>query len=72
MSTAHEAVVASHCGIKVFGFSIVTDLSPTKFDQEAFQDHEEIVKIANLKAKDAEKLISLFLLNIYNNMTILD
>jgi purine-nucleoside phosphorylase len=72
MSSAHEAVVAIYCGIKVFGFSIVTDLSPSQYDQEKFQDHEEIVKVANLKAKDAEKLISLFLKNILNDMTILD
>ena len=45
-------------------FSIVTDKVCSEFDAEDTSDHAEIVKIANLKAKDAEKLVSKFLTKI--------
>jgi len=56
--------VAHYCGIKVLAFSIVTDLVCSEFDAEDTSDHAEIVKIANLKAKEAEKLVSRFLAKI--------
>ena len=48
-------------------FSIVTDKVCSEFDAEDTSDHAEIVKIANLKAKDAEKLVSKFLTKIRMN-----
>lgn len=45
MSTVPEVIVAHHCGIKVFGISIITDLGG--FDVPVEVSHEEVQKAAN-------------------------
>lgn len=45
MSTVPEVIVARHCGIKVFGVSIITDLGG--FDVPVEVSHEEVLKAAN-------------------------
>lgn len=65
MSTTHESVVALYCGMKVLAFSIITDLVSLEFDNEENTDHEEILKIAHAKAKEAEKLVGYFLTKIH-------
>ncbi|MBQ6210981.1 MAG: purine-nucleoside phosphorylase [Prevotella sp.] len=45
MSTVPEVIVAHHCGIKVFGMSIITDLGG--FDVPVAVSHEEVQKAAN-------------------------
>ena len=72
MSTSHEAVVARYCNMHVLGLSIVTDMCIDKYDTKEYSDHDEIVKISNLKAKDAERLVALFLKKINENKTLLE
>jgi purine-nucleoside phosphorylase len=45
MSTVPEVIVAHHCGIKIFGISIITDLGG--FDVPVEVSHEEVQKAAN-------------------------
>src|SRR5574344_662355 len=45
MSTVPEVIVAHHCGIKVFGVSIITDLGDTPEPIEV--SHEEVQEAAN-------------------------
>jgi purine-nucleoside phosphorylase len=45
MSTVPEVIVAHHCGIKVFGVSIITDLGLE--DQPVEVSHEEVQEAAN-------------------------
>lgn len=45
MSTVPEVIVARHCGIKVFGMSIITDLGG--FDVPVEVSHEEVQVAAN-------------------------
>ena len=71
MSTAHESIVASYCGLKVLAFSIITDRVTLEYDVEEYPDHHEIVKVANAKAKDAEKLIALFLKKINDDKSLI-
>ncbi len=61
MSTSHEAVVAYNCGLKVLSFSIVTDKVAIDYDSEEYPHHEDIVKVANSRARDSELLVAHFL-----------
>ena len=45
MSTVPEVIVAHHCGIRIFGISIITDLGG--FDVPVEVSHEEVQKAAN-------------------------
>lgn len=45
MSTVPEVITACHCGIKVFGISVITDLGG--FDVPVEVSHEEVQKAAN-------------------------
>ena len=45
MSTVPEAIVASHAGVKAFGFSIITDLGVE--GQVEVASHEEVIEAAN-------------------------
>ena len=45
MSTVPEVIVANHCGMKVFGVSIITDLGG--FDVPVAVSHEEVQVAAN-------------------------
>jgi len=44
MSTIPEVIVAHHCGIKIFGVSVITDLGG--FDAPVEVSHEEVQKAA--------------------------
>ena len=52
MSTVPEVIVACHCGIKVFGISVITDLGG--FDNPVKVSHEEVQEAAN----DAQPLMT--------------
>jgi purine-nucleoside phosphorylase len=45
MSTVPEVIVAVHCGIRVFGISVITDLGG--FDQAVSVSHEEVQAAAD-------------------------
>ena len=63
MSMAHEAVVAGHCGIKVFALALITNKAI--IDEESIEqvDHAEVLKIANARAKVVEDLVIEFCQN---------
>jgi purine-nucleoside phosphorylase len=67
MSTSHEAIVASYCGLKVLAFSIVTDRVVVEFDAHETVDHHDVVKVANQRAREAEELVARFLTKISQN-----
>ena len=71
MSTSHEAVVATYCGLKVLAFSIITDLVSLEYDHEEEADHAAICQVAQMKAKDAEKIVSYFLKKISENPSLI-
>ena len=72
MSTSHEAIVAAYCGLKVAAFSIITDKVSLEYDQELYSNHEEIVQVAKMKARDSERLVIEFLKKINENKCLLD
>ena len=50
MSTIPEVIVASHCGMKVFGVSVVTDLAHEDLPEDYVTDGEAIVAAADKAA----------------------
>ena len=57
MSTAHEVTVAHHCGLKVVGFSLITNKCIADYENEQMANHQEVLDAAQKRAKDFEKLI---------------
>jgi len=57
MSTAHEVVVAQHCGLKILGFSLITNCCIADYDSRQEANHQEVLDTANKRAKDLENLI---------------
>lgn len=57
MSTVPEVVVARHCGLKVFAFSLITNKCITEYESEASANHEEVIECANARQKDLQELV---------------
>lgn len=55
MSTVSEVIAANHMGVKVLGFSVITNESIPKVKKEF--THEEVVDVANKAGADLGKLI---------------
>lgn len=58
MSTVPEVVVARHCGIDVFAFSLITNKCITDYDTMEKTNHEEVIETANRRKADLQKLIA--------------
>ncbi|XP_050711955.1 purine nucleoside phosphorylase-like isoform X1 [Eriocheir sinensis] len=56
MSTVPEVVVARHCGMRVFAFSLITNKCITEYDTEAEANHEEVIEVANKRKTDLQEL----------------
>ena len=57
MSTVHEALVASHCGMKIIGISCVTNMATGVLDKKL--SHDEVVEIANKVKPEFTKLMDI-------------
>lgn len=57
MSTVPEVIVARHCGMRVFGMSVITDLAREDMPEGYITDGAEIVKAAELATS---KMTALF------------
>ena len=64
MSTAQEALVAGYCGIDVFSLALITNEAVMEFDSDTVPNHEEVIEIANKRAKVIETLIISFVSKI--------
>ena len=47
MSTVPEVIVARHCGMKVFGVSIITNASGDTEKADFVNDEQEVIKAAD-------------------------
>lgn len=57
MSTAHEVIVARHCGMRVFGMSLISNVCISDYDTEQVANHEEVLATGEARKKDLEKLV---------------
>jgi len=60
MSTTHEALVASYCGLNVLALALITNKAILDYDSEEFPNHLEVIEIANKRARVVEHLVSEF------------
>ncbi|XP_054710430.1 LOW QUALITY PROTEIN: purine nucleoside phosphorylase-like [Uloborus diversus] len=58
MSTAHEVIAAKHCGLRVFGLSLITNECVMEYDVERSANHAEVLETSNRRKADLEKLIT--------------
>ena len=60
MSTAHEALVANYCGMKVLAIALITNVSIMDDESDEIPNHEEVLETANIRANDLQALIMEF------------
>jgi purine-nucleoside phosphorylase len=60
MSTAHEALVASYCGLKVLAIALITNVSIMDQESEEMANHEEVLETAALRACTLQTLVMEF------------
>ena len=59
MSTVPEAIAASHCGLQVLGFSLITNMGAGILDQPL--DGAEVIQTADARGHDLQRLIAAIL-----------
>jgi purine-nucleoside phosphorylase len=57
MSTAHEALVAGYCGMKVLALALITNKAVLDFESDEVPNHEEVMEIASKRAIHVEELV---------------
>jgi purine-nucleoside phosphorylase len=64
MSVAQEAIVAGYCGIKLFALALITNMVVLDYDSEIIPNHQEVMEVANKKAKEIEEVVIKFVKNL--------
>lgn len=64
MSTVPEVMVARHCGMTVFAFSLITNECITDYDAQGEANHEEVIETANKRQND----LNLFVTRVVSSM----
>lgn len=65
MSTVHEVLTAVHCGMKVFAFSLITNLCSTSYDDSDEEaNHEEVVMVGRQMEGTCRDFVNAFVKRI--------
>uniref|UniRef100_A0A667Y9B2 Purine nucleoside phosphorylase n=1 Tax=Myripristis murdjan TaxID=586833 RepID=A0A667Y9B2_9TELE len=58
MSTAPEVVVAVHCGLRVFGISLITNKVVKSYEDRECVNHEGVLEVSKLRSHTLQQLVS--------------
>ena len=58
MSTVPEVIVARHCGMTVFAFSLITNECIADYDSTREANHEEVIETANHRQNDLKLFVT--------------
>ncbi|XP_020668389.2 purine nucleoside phosphorylase isoform X1 [Pogona vitticeps] len=67
MSTVPEVIVARHCGMGIFGFSLITNKAVLDYESKETANHAEVLEASRQSARTLEKLVSLMVQRIERN-----
>ncbi|XP_023271881.1 purine nucleoside phosphorylase-like [Seriola lalandi dorsalis] len=72
MSTAPEVVVATHCGLRVFGLSLITNKVVKSYEDSESVNHEGVLEVGRLRSHTVQQLVTELIsrMEINNNNTI--
>lgn len=58
MSTVHEVIVARHCDMTVFAFSLITNSAIMDYEESNTIKHEDVLEMAKLKEEQLKRFIT--------------
>lgn len=64
MSTVPEVIVARHCGLRVFGFSLITNKVVMDYANLEKANHKEVLEAGKAAAQKLEQFVSILMESI--------
>lgn len=64
MSTVPEVIVARHCGLRVFGFSLITNKVILDYESQEKANHKEVLEAGKQVAQKLEQFVSILMASI--------
>ncbi|XP_061642090.1 purine nucleoside phosphorylase 4a isoform X1 [Phyllopteryx taeniolatus] len=58
MSTAPEVVIATHCGLRVFGLSLITNKVVKSYEDPDSVDHEGVLEVGRQRSRTLQQLVT--------------
>ncbi|XP_077059545.1 purine nucleoside phosphorylase 4a isoform X1 [Siphateles boraxobius] len=58
MSTAPEVLVASHCGMRVFGLSLITNKVVKSYEDNETVNHEAVLEVSKMRSETLQVLVT--------------